>query len=80
MRRGERIMSTNTEILFVVEESPAGGFIARGVGEDIVTEADTLAELRNNVREAIECHFDAGQPRLVSVSGITFQRPPRRAA
>jgi hypothetical protein len=59
-------MTTNTEILFVVEEAAEGGFIARGVGADIVTEADSLDELRANVREAVECHFDDGQPpRLV---------------
>ena len=59
-------MTANTEILFVVEEATEGGFVARGVGADIVTEADTLDELRANVREAVECHFDDCQPpRLV---------------
>jgi predicted RNase H-like HicB family nuclease len=58
-------MSVPTEIVFVVEESPEGGFVARGVGADIITEADTLDELRLNVREAIECHFDGSAlPRL----------------
>jgi len=60
------VMKENTEILFVIEEAPEGGYIARGVGADIFTEADTLDELRANVREAVECHFDEGnQPRLV---------------
>jgi hypothetical protein len=59
-------MAQNTEILFVVEEAAEGGFIARGVGADIVTEADTLSELRANVREAVECHFeDSLPPRIV---------------
>jgi hypothetical protein len=59
-------MSNNTEILFVIEESPEGGYVARGVGADIVTEADTLNELRSKVREAVECHFEDGHaPRLV---------------
>lgn len=59
-------MTSNTEILFVVEESVEGGFVARGIGADIVTEADTLDELRANVREAVECHFEEGQlPRVV---------------
>ena len=31
-----------------------------------VTEADTLEELRRNVREAVECHFDEGTaPKLI---------------
>jgi predicted RNase H-like HicB family nuclease len=55
-------MAVKTEVLFVVEESAEGGYIASGVGVDIVTEADTLAQLRDNVREAVECHFDDAQP------------------
>jgi hypothetical protein len=49
------------EIVFVVDESPEGGFTARAVGESIFTEAATLDELRANVRSAVECHFDEGQ-------------------
>jgi len=59
---GERM----TEILFTVEESPEGGFTASAVDYSMITEADTLEELRSNVREAIECHFDEGQaPNLI---------------
>ena len=47
-----------TEILFNVEEAPEGGYTARAVGQAIFTEAGTLDELRKNVREAVECHFD----------------------
>lgn len=55
-----------TEILFLVEESPEGGYTARAVGQSIFTEADTLAALRDNVREAVECHFEDGQaPRMI---------------
>ncbi len=55
-----------TEILFTVEEAPEGGFTACAVGHSIFTEADTLDELRRNVREAVECHFDDGQgPKLI---------------
>ena len=55
-----------TEILLTVEEAPEGGFTARAVGHSIFTEADTLDELRHNVREAIECHFDDGHaPKLI---------------
>ena len=59
-------MTPRMEILFVVEEAAEGGYIARGTGADIVTEADTLDELRSNVKEAVECHFEDGLlPRLV---------------
>jgi hypothetical protein len=42
----------------VVEEAPEGGYVARTVGELIVTEADDLDALRDMVREAVACHFD----------------------
>ena len=47
-----------TEVHFVVEEAPEGGYIARAVGADIFTEADDLPMLRERVRDAVLCHFD----------------------
>ena len=49
-----------SEIVFVVEQAPEGGFIARALGESIFTEADTEAELRIAVQDAVHCHFDEG--------------------
>ena len=40
-----------SELIFVVEEAPEGGFLARALGESIFTEADTLAELSGNPLE-----------------------------
>lgn len=48
------------EILFLVEDAPGGGFTARALGVSIFTEADTLDELRSNLRDAVDCHFDEG--------------------
>jgi len=42
----------------VVEEAPEGGFTAHALGESIFTEADTLDELSEQVRDAVRCHFD----------------------
>ena len=54
------------ELIFLVEEAPAGGFAARALGQSIFTEAETLEELRANVRDAVKCHFDAGQaPQII---------------
>ncbi len=47
-----------SEILFLVEQAPEGGYIARALGESIFTEADTLPELRLMIQEAVHCHFD----------------------
>lgn len=47
-----------SEILFLVEQAPEGGYIARALGESIFTEADTLPDLRLMIQEAVHCHFD----------------------
>ena len=55
-----------SEVLFLVEEAPEGGYVARAVGPAIVTEADDLDGLRAEVRDAVRCHFDEGQaPALI---------------
>jgi len=55
-----------TEIIFLVEEAPEGGYTARALGESIFTEADDLEGLERNVRDAVRCHFDEGErPRMV---------------
>ncbi len=41
------------EIIFVIEESPEGGFEARALRHAIFTEADTKAQLRTMVREPL---------------------------
>jgi hypothetical protein len=51
---------------FVVEEAPEGGFTARALGASIFTAADTAAELHEQVRDAVRCHFDEHQmPKII---------------
>jgi hypothetical protein len=47
-----------TEIHFVVEAFPNGGFIARALGQSIFTEANDLRNLHQQVHDAVRCHFD----------------------
>ena len=55
-----------TEIIFLVEEAPEGGYTARALGESIFTEADDLEGLERNVRDTVRCHFDEGErPRMM---------------
>jgi predicted RNase H-like HicB family nuclease len=49
------------EIIFLITEAPEGGYGARALGESIFTEADSLDELRRNVRDAVDCHFEDGK-------------------
>jgi len=54
------------EIVFLVEESVEGGYEAKALGFSIYTEADTLDELKENVRDAVRCHFDeADRPQII---------------
>lgn len=47
------------EIIFEVREDEIeGGYTASAIGVGIHTEAETLKQLRANVREAVDCHYD----------------------
>jgi hypothetical protein len=46
------------EIIFLVEEAPEGGYVARALGHSIFTEADTWDELKKAVQDAVHCHFE----------------------
>ena len=55
-----------SEIVFLVEEAPEGGYTARALGASIFTEGDTMDELRANVRDAVACHYDDGEkPKVI---------------
>ena len=47
------------EVFFLVDEELEGGFSARALGTSIYTQAETVEELYVQVRDAVECHFDA---------------------
>jgi len=55
------------ELVFVVEESPEGSYIAKALNVSIVTEADDLQTLRLQVIDAVHCHFSDQQqkPKIV---------------
>jgi predicted RNase H-like HicB family nuclease len=55
-----------TELFFLIEEAPEGGWTARALGESIFTEGDSLDELKVNIKEAVACHFDdENRPKLL---------------
>ncbi|MGA8137343.1 MAG: hypothetical protein WCA48_24795 [Pseudomonas gingeri] len=66
---------SETEIIFAVKRSPEGGYEARAVGHPIFAQADTLDELKVNLREAVRCHFGDGTMLLViHLDGVTANR------
>jgi len=48
----------STEIVFLVEEAPEGGYTARALSQPIFTEGETPDQLEENARDAVRCHFD----------------------
>ena len=57
-----------SEIIFEVSEDEVdGGYAASALGYGIHTAGETIEELRRNVREAVDCYFDATmqRPRLI---------------
>ncbi len=54
------------ELVFLVEESQDGGYYARAVNHSVVTQGDTIAELKTMISDAVRCHFDeAEMPDLI---------------
>ncbi|MBX2998753.1 MAG: hypothetical protein KF893_09615 [Caldilineaceae bacterium] len=56
----------SNEVIFLVEDSAEGGYEAKAIGYSIYTEADTLDELREMIRDAVSCHFeDEERPQII---------------
>ncbi|MBL0927813.1 MAG: 2-oxoisovalerate dehydrogenase E1 subunit beta [Phycisphaerales bacterium] len=62
----------NTEITFIVESDPDGGLTAHAVGHSIFTQGDTAEQLRENVRDAVRCHFpdDSRRPKIIRLHHV----------
>jgi predicted RNase H-like HicB family nuclease len=45
------------EIMFGVENSDEGGFVAKALGFSIFTEGETYQELKENIIDAVKCHL-----------------------
>jgi predicted RNase H-like HicB family nuclease len=55
-----------SELFFLIEEDLEGGYNAKAIGTKIFTQGDTLSELKNNIRDAVLCHFDdADMPKVI---------------
>jgi predicted RNase H-like HicB family nuclease len=63
-------MKLMSEIIFIVEESKEGGYEAKALGYPIFTEGETFEELKQNIKEAIHCHFETDAPKIVRLHQI----------
>lgn len=64
MTKEVRVMAK--EIIFLVEESPEGGYVARALDHSILTEGETIEEIKRAVKDAVKCHFDETEtPKII---------------
>ena len=54
-----------SEVIFVINESIDGGYEAEALGLSIFTEGENWTELKENIIEAVSCHFDDNVKRIV---------------
>lgn len=61
---GEHSLKKN---IFWVEEDGEGGYIAKAMGESIFTQADSIQELRELIKDAVHCHYpdEQNRPKLI---------------
>lgn len=56
------------EIIFLVEESQEGGYEARALDCSIFTQAETMDELKEEMKDAVKCHFEEkDMPRIIRI-------------
>ena len=62
-----------TEIMFLVEEDPEGGYTAKAIGHSIFSLAEDMPALRDMVRDAVRCHFpDAStRPKVIRLHFVS---------
>lgn len=58
---------TTSELIFLVEEDPEGGYNGKALGQSIFVQGDTFEALKANIKDAVACHFDAQEdiPRII---------------
>lgn len=70
-------MQSSSEIIFEVREDEVdGGYVARALGHSIFTQADSVEELREMVKDAVACHFggEADQTNRPKIIRLHFVR------
>lgn len=55
------------ELIFIVEESTDGGFTAKCTSEPIFTQAEDWDALKKSVVDAVHCHFDDENKRIIKL-------------
>ncbi|MCE5311666.1 MAG: 2-oxoisovalerate dehydrogenase [Nitrospiraceae bacterium] len=60
------------EIIFLLEEDIESGYTARALDHSIFVQAETIDELKGNIKDALRCHFenDDDIPRVIRLHQV----------
>jgi hypothetical protein len=50
-----------SKLTFFIDETWNGGYVGRALGHSIFVQAETIHALRDQVRDAVNCHFSGDQ-------------------
>lgn len=55
------------EIMVLIEDDPEGGYSAQALGYSIFTEGETVEDVKENIADAVKCHFDesSDMPKMI---------------
>lgn len=60
------------EIIFLIEEDVEGGYNARALGESVFAQGETVENLRTNIRDAVDCHFEPdAKPKMIRLHFVS---------
>lgn len=60
------------EIIFLIEEDFEGGYNARALGEPIFTQGESVEELKANIKDAVDCHFEPdAKPKMIRLHFVS---------
>jgi hypothetical protein len=62
----------SSEIIFEIIDSPEGGYEAKALGYSIYSQADKAEELKEQLKDAVQCHFegDANRPSVIRLHWV----------
>jgi hypothetical protein len=68
----QEVQMMSSEIIFEIIDSPEGGYEAKALGYSIYSQADTADELKKQLQDAVQCHFEdaAERPRVIRLHWV----------
>jgi len=62
-----------TEIVFLVQLEPEGGYSAHALGASIFTQAEDMPTLKDMVRDAVRCHYPdaSARPKMIRLHFVS---------